>query len=57
MIEKMAFSYKGMTPMERFLMETCQVCKDIPNIGSGVIVSDCAATICPSMEGEVERNG
>ena len=44
-IAKIAASYNGMTPMERFLVETCKLQEKDPDIERRTNVSSCGATI------------
>jgi hypothetical protein len=44
-VEKIAASYNGMTPMERFLVETCKLQEKDPDIEGRTTVSSCGATI------------
>lgn len=45
-------SYQGMTPMERFLVETCQINEDILDVEKGLGQSRYAVDLGSSMEAE-----
>jgi hypothetical protein len=51
LVEKLAARYDGMTPMERFLAETCQTRLQSHGMLDDELVSDCGATYATSMEG------
>jgi hypothetical protein len=49
-VDKMALSYNGMIPMERFLIETCQLQHKVPENDGLATLSDCGATIGSSKD-------
>jgi len=44
-VRKIVTSYNGMTPMERFLVETCKIEEKISEIEGCSTVSSCGATV------------
>jgi hypothetical protein len=46
----MAINYDGMTPMARFVVETCGLPQEVPEMQDPIAVSNCGATIGLSEE-------
>ena len=44
-VRKIVMSYNGMTPMERFLVETCKIKEKISEIEGCSTTSSCGATV------------